>query len=99
MTVVTADLADITGQATNARVLFASVLRVAEDGKIITTEPVQVEPVAGVLTADLIPGPATPTITSFGIAGEPGGSCPAGDLIRDMKVWDSALTSDQIAAL
>lgn len=42
MTVVTADLADITGQATNARVLFASVLRVAEDGKIITTEPVQV---------------------------------------------------------
>ena len=59
---ITATITDPAGEPDNTEWVFISELRGA-DGKIITTRPKTVKPVAGLLTVQLEPGP---TIAQFG---------------------------------
>lgn len=60
MTVITETIRDITGQPDNSSWQFTTVLREGSDAaSVVTPKVVWVQPVAGVLTVELDPGPAT----------------------------------------
>lgn len=61
---ITGDVQDVTGVADNdIPWSFASVIRFADDGAVITEKPRQIRPVGGKLTVDLEPGYA---VVSYG---------------------------------
>lgn len=63
MPTITQNVTDVTGAADNSPWTFSSVLRDGDDG-IITPKRTSVKPIAGLLTVEMEPGPATVTFNN-----------------------------------
>ena len=62
MSVVTADVRDVLGRPDSTPWVFASPeTRDAPDGRVVTRRPRTVQPLDGVLTVELLPGPVVVT--------------------------------------